>query len=118
VATIVAGVAAVRGRLGLAGAPLPWYYPTIGEYSAVLERAGFEVRQAFLVDRPTRLVGEHGLVDWLRMFGDALLVDVDDRDGFLADVESALRPTLWHDGAWWADYRRLRIQAVTALPAP
>jgi hypothetical protein len=22
------------------------------------------------------------------------------------------RPTLWREGAWWADYRRLRFRAV------
>jgi trans-aconitate methyltransferase len=112
VAAIVDGVATVRERWGLAAASSPWYYPTVGEYAAVLERTGFEVRQAYLFDRPTRLDGDHGLTAWLRMFGEALLTAVSDRDAFLSDVEAVLRPRLWRDGTWWADYRRLRVQAV------
>ena len=32
---------------------IPWYFPSVGEYAAVLESAGFEVRMATLFDRPT-----------------------------------------------------------------
>ena len=34
------------------------------------------------------------------------------RDEFFAQMETALRPTLLHDGVWTADYRRLRIVAI------
>src|SRR5262245_154809 len=33
----------------------PWYYPSLAEYSSLLEEHGLEVRQAILFDRPTRL---------------------------------------------------------------
>jgi trans-aconitate methyltransferase len=31
----------------------PWYFPSIPEYSALLERTGFEVQYMYLFDRPT-----------------------------------------------------------------
>jgi hypothetical protein len=27
------------------------------------------------------------------------------------EIENRLRETLWCDGAWWADYKRLRVSA-------
>jgi hypothetical protein len=48
------------------------------------------------------------------MFGgpwfEAVLVA--DRPRLIANLESRLRPGLWCDGAWWADYHRLRVIAV------
>jgi hypothetical protein len=91
---------------------VPWYFPTIGEYAAVLETAGLEVAAAWLFDRPTPLEGEHGLANWLRMFGLHLLGGDADPDARLAAIEDDLRPTLWRDGSWWVDYRRIRVVAV------
>ena len=52
----------------------PWYYPSIAEYSAILERCGIEVTFAHLFDRPTPLQdGERGLETWFRMFGSRLM---------------------------------------------
>jgi hypothetical protein len=47
------------------------------------------------------------------MFAGGLLgvVPAGARDAFLARVEAELRPTLYHDGVWHADYRRLRVVA-------
>lgn len=39
----------------------PWYFPSIGEYSALMEEVGFRVVHALHFDRPTPLDGEHGL---------------------------------------------------------
>jgi trans-aconitate 2-methyltransferase len=33
------------------------------------------------------------------------------RETFLRRVEDLLRPELFRDGQWWADYRRLRFAA-------
>ncbi|SFS52846.1 class I SAM-dependent methyltransferase [Halostagnicola kamekurae] len=93
----------------------PWYFPSIGEYAPRLETHGFEVRSARLFDRPTELEnGEEGLEDWLTMFGDSFFesVPADERDAIVAAVEDELRPTLFQDGSWVADYRRLRFAAV------
>ncbi|MEQ4207203.1 class I SAM-dependent methyltransferase [Actinopolymorpha sp. B9G3] len=112
VATIVEAAEELRVDHGVGRSSCPWYFPTIGEYAAVLERSGFEVRQAWLFDRPTRLVGDDGLANWLRMFGQHLVADVSESVGFVESLVARLRPKLHRDGSWWADYRRLRIDAV------
>ncbi|GAA3740743.1 hypothetical protein HDA32_002586 [Spinactinospora alkalitolerans] len=78
----------------------------------MLADAGFEVTGAWLFDRPTRLGGEQGLANWVRMFGGHLLADVIAPEAFLAELSVRLRPALHHDGTWWADYRRLRVTSV------
>jgi trans-aconitate methyltransferase len=112
VATIIDGAQRLRAERGLPEADLPWYFPTVGAYATVLERAGLEVRSAWLFDRPTVLDGDHGLVDWCRMFGGFLLDGVDSSDEFLQALGERLRPALYRNGSWWADYRRLRVVAL------
>jgi len=114
VGAIVDAVGAELGRRGYETGT-PWYFPSIGEYATRLERAGFEVRHARLFDRPTPLEdGEDGLRNWLEMFGDGLFaaVPADEREGVYRAVEDRLRPTLYGDARWIADYRRLRFLAV------
>jgi trans-aconitate methyltransferase len=95
--------------------PRPWYFPSIPEYSARLERAGFEVTFMHLFDRPTPLDDcPDGAADWVRMFGDDFLAPVppERQASVLARVNALAAPTLVHDGRWIADYRRLRFVAV------
>lgn len=40
---------------------MPFYFPTISEYAALLENMGFRMRYAALFDRPTNLKGADGL---------------------------------------------------------
>jgi hypothetical protein len=79
----------------------------------VLEDAGFEVSDAALFDRPTALEGEHGLRNYVEMFVRDLVhrVPADDRERFFQHIEESARPTLFRDGTWYADYRRLRVAA-------
>jgi len=86
----------------------PWYYPSIGEYATVLEQNGLEPQQAWLIDRPTPIEGEDGMVDWLAMF--ARFVPKDQ----LHNVADRLRATHYKDGIWTLEYRRLRIVARKA----
>jgi trans-aconitate methyltransferase len=93
----------------------PWYFPSTGEYSSLLEKHGFEVRTAFTFDRPTKLEHpERGLREWLEMFAESSFesVPAGERAVLTRTIEDRLRPTLYKDGAWWADYRRLRIVAL------
>lgn len=93
----------------------PWYFPSIGEYAALLERHSLAVNFAALFDRPTQLEGgEAGMRHWLDMFAGTLLapLDVAQREHVVAQVERDLRPHLCEGGAWVADYRRLRITAT------
>lgn len=90
------------------------YFPGIGEYASLLEKHGIEVVSALLFDRPTKLEGgEEGLENWIRMFRRELLTDLgeEEKRAVFAEVKTALRDKLFHDGTWFADYRRLRIVA-------
>jgi SAM-dependent methyltransferase len=113
IATVQAALRAVLGPH--ADQQSPWYYPSIGEYSAVMERHGLEVRNASLFDRPTPLEGEDGMDHWLRMFiAPAYLRQFppDRADGIVHQLIERLRPALYREGIWTVDYRRLRVLAV------
>ena len=92
----------------------PWYYPSVSEYASLAEKNGFEVRLITLFDRPTGLAdGDAGMRNWIIMFGADYLAKAGEtkREQFLGKVEEMLRPKLFRDGQWWADYRRLRLVA-------
>lgn len=97
------------------GGALDRYYPSIGEYATLLERAGFRVTHAVHFERPTKLEnGERGLSDWLATFADNVLEGLTpvERESVVRDVESQLRGELFRDESWFADYRRIRIVAL------
>lgn len=92
----------------------PWYFPGIAEYSSLLESHGFEVVFATLFDRPTPLdQGQEGMRNWITMFAGAFCAAIppERRDAFVRRVEQLLQPSLFRDGGWYVDYRRLRIVA-------
>ncbi len=97
-----------------ASARNPWYFPGLGEYAALLEANGLAVVSAALFDRPTRLDGDAPIENWLRMFGGWAIDGVPEarRPALFRRVEELARPALYRDGAWWADYRRLRLAAI------
>jgi len=93
---------------------LPFYFPTIGGYTSLLERSGFLVRLALLLDRPTRLKGADGLYDWVRMFVKAPFEGLDQAltEEIVRSAVAGLKSSLYHGGSWYADYVRLRCKAV------
>ena len=91
-----------------------WYFPSIGQYTSLLERYNLQVHSAVLFDRPTELEdGENGLRNWVQMFYAPALnkLSTEAKQQLLSAMEEQLRPTLFKDGTWTADYRRLRIVA-------
>jgi trans-aconitate 2-methyltransferase len=113
VAGIVSALDAASRAIGLGAWEHPWYYPSIGDYAPLLERAGLEVTDAALFDRPTLLEGEEGLRRWVEMFARDLVARVPtvECERFFRHAEDAARPALHRDGTWFADYRRLRVVA-------
>ena len=93
---------------------MPFYFPSIGQYAARLEGAGFKATYATLFDRPTPLNGDDGLYDWLRMFIKTPFQGMEPaaEEAILREVVEALRPALYRDGVWYSDYVRLRCRAV------
>jgi len=94
-----------------------WYFPSIAEYGAVLESAGFEVEAAWLFPRFTPLEGETGIRDWIRMFRGGMIGPLSEAelDAVLGIAEERLRGVLYRDGRWHADYKRLRVCARKVL---
>ena len=94
--------------------PFARYYPSIGEYATLLEAQGFIVTFATHFERPTKLEdGEAGMRNWLFTFADNILdaLPANKLEGVIAEVERQLKPQLFREGSWFADYRRIRIVA-------
>lgn len=96
---------------------MPFYFPTVGEYAPLVEAAGLRVTDAFLFERPTRLQGPDGMRDWIRMFVKRPFEGLDASLGeaIVAEAVEELRPEMLRDGAWYADYVRLRMRAVKVV---
>ncbi|MBO3463936.1 methyltransferase domain-containing protein [Aetokthonos hydrillicola Thurmond2011] len=94
---------------------IPWYFPSIGEYTSCLEKHGFEVIYAALLDRPTPLSdGDAGMANWLEMFANRFFLGLsaEQKTNVIHAVEDRLKPMLYQDGTWIADYRRIRVVAL------
>ncbi|WP_314302672.1 methyltransferase domain-containing protein [Brevibacillus parabrevis] len=92
----------------------PWYFPSIGEYTALLEKQGFRVTLASHFDRPTTLPdGDQGLQHWLDSFCSPFFagLSAQARTDIREEVTELLRPALFHAGSWVMDYKRLRFIA-------
>lgn len=94
--------------------PRVFYFPTIGEYASILEKAGFRVEYAVLFDRPTPQKGPDGLAEWVRMFVKAPFdgMAADQKEEIIGETQAALKEKLFLDGRWIVDYVRIRVRAV------
>jgi len=93
----------------------PWYFPSIGEYCTLLEAGGFRTTYAVHFDRPTPMEdGDDGLNHWLNGFAGSYLQGLDPAAKLqvMDRVAQLTRPTLYHNGQWVIDYKRLRFMAV------
>lgn len=113
VAAIVGALVVALDRRGHEGrAQVPWFFPTLEDYRARLERRGFGVRRIELIERPTPLPG--AIAGWLETFAESFtrILPAADRAAYIAEVEAALAPRLRNaEGQWQADYVRLRFAA-------
>lgn len=93
---------------------IPWYFPSIAEYTALLEEAGFRVTFAQHFDRPTVLPeGEDGLNHWLASFSGDFFPEFSpaEKEDIYSKVKEQVRPAIFKENKWVADYKRLRIVA-------
>jgi len=89
-----------------------WYYPSIADYSTLLQKHNIEVTSAVLYDRPTPLEGDEGMKNWVRMFGNKFLERYqtpEQVEEALQKIDDLLRPDMFDGTKWTADYRRIRI---------
>ncbi|WP_438646635.1 class I SAM-dependent methyltransferase [Robertmurraya kyonggiensis] len=89
----------------------PWFYPSISEYSTLMEEVGFRVTFAQHFDRPTPLNGDEGLRNWIQMFGRQLFTGVpeESRAHLITKIENKLKGSLYKEDNWIADYKRIRV---------
>lgn len=85
------------------------YYPSISEYSNLLENNGFQVKYAELYERQTLLEGQDWLKNWVKTFRKDLLDKIENQNEFLEKVEQIAKPKLLKNNNWYADYVRLRM---------
>lgn len=92
----------------------PWYFPSIAEYTSLLEQQGFCVTYATLFARPTPLEGEAGMANWIQMFCSHLLSEIpaEQQTKVVREIEHHLHSKLYQDGVWFVDYKRIRIVAI------
>jgi SAM-dependent methyltransferase len=114
VAKIRKALVEALNRRGLDGeAAVPWYFPSVEEYSALLLKVRFTIDSIALVPRPTPLPGD--ITGWLETFGQSFTarLPLRERPAYIAEVREALRPELVDaEGVWIADYVRLRFAAT------
>ncbi len=92
-----------------------WYFPSIGEFTTLLEKSGFRVIYVVHFDRPTELTDkDNGIKDWFRMFGEKFFKSLSEQE--IEDVldltQNSLKSKLFRDGKWFADYVRIRVIAI------
>lgn len=91
-----------------------WFFPSVSHYSGLLENVGFEVEQIWLFDRPTPLVGDDGMYQWINQFAQHAFKNLNESESEQLKklAVDLLRPEYYHNGTWMADYRRLRVKAT------
>ncbi len=91
----------------------PWYFPSISQFSKVLDEAGFTVMYVELIPRPTPL--KSGVDSWLAIFAEGITRNLDStqKQLFRELVTSKLKPVLYSEtNGWVADYVRIRFKAI------
>ncbi|KAK6351907.1 hypothetical protein TWF718_005051 [Orbilia javanica] len=118
---------AITSALHNRGVPLakiqevnPWFFPSVGHMSELLQEAGFEIEMIESEYRPTELSVEDGDMEggvkaWIQMFGQRFLdlVPEDQRGDVAAEARDLLEGVARReDGRWVVGYVRLRWVAV------
>lgn len=91
------------------------FFPSVGEYASMLEKAGFRVIYAAHFDRETLLQDQaEGVKKWITMFASDFFIGVKEahRQIILNELAGQLQPVYEKNGEWYADYKRLRFIAV------
>jgi 2-isopropylmalate synthase len=90
----------------------PWYFPSIEEYSTLLESCGFSVEYCELIPRPTPV---DDIVNWLDLFANGVTSHLsrEEFSVFKEEVSRMTKPILFDENnGWRVDYVRLRVKAI------
>lgn len=92
----------------------PWYFPSIGDYTSLMEQTGFHVSFAEHFERPTRLDGVDGMRNWIQMFGDVVMGDQSpkEKERITNTAVTELKEVCFNGDHWTADYWRIRVVGI------
>ena len=90
------------------------YFSSAAEQATMLEKVSFTVSSLIQFDRPTELIGEDGMKNWIIQFGQAFFKNIPQEraEVIINKAVSILKETNYANGKWYADYKRLRIKAI------
>lgn len=94
---------------------IPFYFPTVSDYTSLVEKHGMKVVKAEVRDELAKLQGRDGLVKWIMSVDRQAFAQIDDaalRKQIVMEVVDGLKGKLCKSGKWYADYVYIRMKAV------
>jgi trans-aconitate methyltransferase len=90
------------------------YFSSAAEQTVMLEKVGFTVANVIQFERPTELVGEDGMKNWIVQFGQSFFKNIpqEKANSIIDKAVAILKETNYNNGKWYADYIRLRVKAI------
>ena len=90
----------------------PWYFPSVKEYTTLLEAEGFSVEYMEITPRPTPM---NDVIYWLDIFANGMTKNLTSEQSrvFKEECREILKETIYsEEEGWMLDYKRLRVKAV------
>ena len=90
----------------------PWYFPSVKEYTRLLESEGFSVEYIEIIPRPTPM---DDIVNWLDIFANGVTkhLSLEQFETFKQECREILKESIYsEEEGWMLDYKRLRVKAI------
>lgn len=90
------------------------YFSSAGEQATMLGKVGFTISNIIQFERPTELIGEDGMKNWIVQFALAYFQNIQkEKTKTIIDKAVAiLKETNYENEKWYADYIRLKVKAI------
>jgi len=90
------------------------YFSSAAEQAVILEKIGFTISNILQFDRPTELVGEDGMKNWIIQFAQVYFQNIpkEKAENIIEKTVDVLKETNYENDKWYADYKRLRVKAI------
>ncbi|MEP6467968.1 MAG: SAM-dependent methyltransferase, partial [Parafilimonas sp.] len=90
------------------------YFSSAAEQAVMLEKAGFTISNIIQFNRPTELVGDDGMKNWIVQFCQSFFKNIpaEKTEKIIDKAVAILKETNYENGKWYADYIRLRVKTI------
>lgn len=90
------------------------YFSSAAEQAVILEKIGFTISNIIQFNRPTELISEDGMKNWIVQFCQSFFKNIpaEKAENIIDKSVAILKETNYENGKWYADYIRLRVKAV------